>query len=106
MARVSKEESSQFSRPSPRKYIYVPWTNPIPVPYPTMPFSPITCLPPGPYRMSSWEPPPPAPPPQISKLPTDVVSGIRAITHGHRRSQERYLFGLPAAAGAVFFRSV
>lgn len=46
------------------------------------------------------------PPPlstQISKLPTDVVSGIRAITHGHGRSQERYLFGLPAAAGAVFF---
>lgn len=72
---------SKYNRQSPQKYLYVLSTKPIP-----STSSPITihALPlgsPPPFRMSSWEAPRPSFPPRISKLPTDVVSGIRAI-HG------------------------
>jgi hypothetical protein len=78
---------SQSSRPSPRKYTYVPQTKPIPSPNHTV--SSNTYMPPPwlPSDEQLGSPPPPSPS-RISKLPTDVVSGIRAITHGHGQEEQ------------------
>lgn len=68
---------TRYSSQSPQKYLYVLSTKP-----PSRAtFSSIACLPLAPsFSDEKLGSPPPLLPTQISKLPTDVVSGIRAIT--------------------------